>query len=142
GFVPPGLPSFDSTMVKGYTYDPQKARQLLKEAGYGDDKNFPPIKLLTVAIYADFASFIAKELGEIGIKVQVEVVQKSLLLEQTAKSQALFFRGSWIADYPDAENFLSVFYSKNPAPPNYTRYHNPQFDRLYERSLIENNDSL
>jgi peptide/nickel transport system substrate-binding protein len=69
-------------------------------------------------------------------------VQKSLLLEQTAKSEALFFRGSWLGDYPDAEDYLSVFYSKNPAPPNYTRYKNPAFDRLYEQSLRETNDSL
>jgi peptide/nickel transport system substrate-binding protein len=72
----------------------------------------------------------------------VEVIQKSLLLEQTARSEALFFRGSWIADYPDAENFLSVFYGKNPAPPNYTRYSNPQFDQLYEAALSEKNDSV
>jgi len=142
GFVPAGLPSFDSSLVKGYRYNPQKARQLLQEAGYKNGQGLPVIKLLTVAVYADLGSFIAKELEDIGIKIQVEVVQKSLLLEQTAKSQALFFRGSWIADYPDAENYLSVFYSKNPAPPNYTRYSNPRFDVLYERSLIENNDSI
>ena len=47
------------------------------------------------------------------------------------------FRASWIADYPDGENFLSLFYSKNPAPPNYTRYHNDDFDSLYETSLSE-----
>jgi peptide/nickel transport system substrate-binding protein len=76
------------------------------------------------------------------VRVQVEAIQKSLLLEQTSKSQALFFRGSWIADYPDAENYLSVFYSKNPAPPNYTRYHNAAFDALYERALAEKNDSV
>jgi peptide/nickel transport system substrate-binding protein len=64
------------------------------------------------------------------------------LLEQTAKSEALFFRGSWIADYPDAENYLSVFYGKNPAPPNYTRYNNPQFNQLYEAALSEKNDSI
>ena len=80
------------------------------------------------------------ELEDVGIKIQVEAVQKSFLLEQTAKSQALFFRGSWIADYPDAENYLSCFYSKNPAPPNYTRYKNPVFDDLYERALLEEND--
>jgi oligopeptide transport system substrate-binding protein len=142
GFVPAGLPSFDSSLVKGYYYNPQKARQLLQEAGYKNGQSLPVIKLLTVAVYAELGSFIAKELEDIGIKIQVEVVQKSLLLEQTAKSQALFFRGSWIADYPDAENYLSVFYSKNPAPPNYTRYSNPRFDVLYERSLIENNDSI
>ncbi|HTL07919.1 MAG TPA: ABC transporter substrate-binding protein [Chitinophagaceae bacterium] len=142
GFIPAGFPCFDSALVKGYRYDPVRARQLVQEAGFGNGKPFPVVKLLTIPIYADFASFIARELEETGIVVQVEVVQKSLLLEQTAKSQALFFRGSWIADYPDAENYLSVFYSKNPAPPNYTRYHNPAFDKLYEQSLVETNDTL
>jgi oligopeptide transport system substrate-binding protein len=142
GFVPAGLPSFDSTKVRGYHYDPDRARRLLAEAGFPQGKGMPPIKLLTIANYADFSSFIAKELEDIGFKIQVEVVQKGLLLEQTAQSQALFFRGSWIADYPDAENYLSVFYSKNPAPPNYTRYKDFVFDRLYEQSLLENNDSL
>ncbi len=142
GFIPAGFPCFDTTLVKGYHYDPIKARQLVKQAGLGDFNTFPVIKLLTIPIYADFASFIAKELETAGIKIQVEVVQKSLLLEQTAKSQALFFRGSWIADYPDAENYLSVFYSHNPAPPNYTRYANPQFDALYEKALITINDTL
>lgn len=140
GFVPAGLPSFDSVLVKGYDYNPEKARQLLKEAGFGNGKNLPEIKLLTVPIYATIGTFLANELKQSGINVQVEAIQKSLLLEQTSKSQALFFRGSWIADYPDAENYLSVFYSKNPAPPNYTRYANPAFDRLYEQSLTETND--
>jgi len=142
GFVPAGFPSFDSSQVKGYHYDPQKALQLLKEAGYPNGVGLPPLKLLTVPLYGDIASYIANELLQIGIKINVEVVQKSLLLEQTAKSEALFFRGSWIADYPDAENFLSVFYGKNPAPPNYTRYNNPKFDKLYEAALSEKNDSI
>lgn len=142
GFVPEGLPSFDSSVVKGYHYDPAKSRALLKEAGFADGNNLPVIKLLTIATYADMADFVAKQLGEAGIPVQVETVQKSLLLDMTANSKALFFRGSWIADYPDAENYLSVFYSKNPAPPNYTRYNNPQFDALFERALTELNDSV
>lgn len=142
GFVPAGLPSFDSSVVKGYPYNPAKARQLLAQAGFPDGQGLPVIRLLTIPIYADFASFVARELEEVGIRIQVEVVQKALLLEQTAKSQALFFRGSWIADYPEAENYLSVFYSRNPAPPNYTRYKNPTFDRLYEESLVTTNDSV
>jgi len=141
GFVPLGMPGFDSMAVKGYHYDPVRARQLLAEAGYPEGKGIPSIHLLTVSEYADFASFIVRQLEDIGLKVQVEVVQKSLLLEQTARSQVLFFRGSWFADYPDAENYLSVFYSRNPAPPNYTRFHDPVFDRLYEQALLENNDS-
>ena len=141
GFVPGGLPSHNAEMVKGYSFDPAKAKKLLAEAGFPEGKNLPPIKLLTIAVYADVGSFVARQLEEAGITVQVEVVQKSLLLEQTAKSQALFYRGSWIADYPDAENYMAMFYSKNPAPPNYTRYKNPVFDALYEQSLQENNDS-
>ena len=142
GFIPAGFPCFDSTVVKGYHYDPALARDLLKEAGYPDGRGMPVIRLLTVAPYADFASFIARQLQDVGIPIQVEVVQKGLLLEEMATSRAPFYLGSWIADYPDAENYLSVFYSGNPAPPNYTRYNNPAFDHLYEQALLENNDSL
>lgn len=141
GFVPSGLPSFDSSQVRGYRYDPEKARTLLRESGF----NRPaaePVRLLTIATYADMADYIAQQLGELGLKIQVEVVPKALLLEMTSGSKALFFRGSWIADYPDAENYLSVFYSKNPAPPNYTRYRNPAFDAVFEKALAETNDSL
>lgn len=141
GFVPIGIPSFDSAAVKGYHYDQLKALSLLKEAGYPNGDGLPQFKLLTIPQYADLGSYISNQLQQIGISVQVEVIQKSLLLEQTAKSQALFFRGSWIADYPDAENYLSLFYSKYPAPPNYTRFKDPAFDVLYEKALREENDS-
>ncbi|MCW3118303.1 MAG: transporter substrate-binding protein, partial [Chitinophagaceae bacterium] len=142
GFVPAGLPSFDSVSVKGYYFDPAKSRQLLQEAGFPDGRGLPVIKLYTIPVFSDMADFVAKQLEEVGIPVQVEVVQKALLLELTSNARALFFRGSWIADYPDAENYLSVFYSKNPAPPNYTRYNNPQFDALFEKALMEQNDSI
>lgn len=142
GFIPAGLPSFDSVKVKGYEYNPGKAAELLSEAGYPRGEGLPEIRLLTIPIYGDLAAYIARQLQEIGIKVRVEVVQKSLLLEQTATSKAVFFRASWIADYPEAENYLSVFYGKNPAPPNYTRYHNPAFDDLYEKALETQDDSI
>ena len=142
GFVPQGLPSFDKDIVKGFYYDPVKARQLLAEAGFSSEYPSPVVTLVTIPNYAAIGSYLVNELKQSGIDAKVEVVQKSLLIEQTSKSQVAFFRGSWIADYPDAENYLGVFYSKNPAPPNYTRYSNPDYDRLYEQSLAETNDSL
>jgi peptide/nickel transport system substrate-binding protein len=142
GFVPAGLPSFDTAAVKGYHFDPVRSRQLLAEAGFPEGKGLPAIKLYTIPNYADMANFIAQQLGETGIPIQVDVVQKALLLQMTASSKAPFFRGGWIADYPDAENYLSVFYSKNPAPPNYTRYKNPAFDLIFEKALREQNDTI
>ena len=67
-----------------------------------------------------------------------------MLRQFISKSEIPFFRGSWIADYPDAENYLSLFYSKNFCPngPNYIHYHNPSFDRLYQLSQATVNDSL
>ncbi len=139
GFIPKGLPSFNTEIVKGFSYDVAKAKTLLAAVGYKETQD--PIKLTTIPVYANLASYVANELKQVGLNIKVEVVQKSLLLEETSKSQVIFFRGSWIADYPDAENYLSVFYSKNPAPPNYTRFHNEGFDKLYEQALSEVNDS-
>ncbi len=142
GMAPLGLPSRNAEMVKGYYYNPDTARLLLRQAGINNGPDIQGITLLTIPIYADIASFVAKQVQDVGLKIQVEVIQKSLLLQQTAKGQAMFFRGSWIADYPDAENYMAMFYSKNPAPPNYTRYKNPAFDDLYEKAMRETNDSL
>ncbi len=141
GFVPAGLPSLNTENVKGYGYNPKKALDLLNKAGYFTSMHKPVVTLTSIPMYAEIASFVAKELENIGMNVKVDIVQKSLLLEQTAKGTTSFFRGSWIADYPDAENYMAVFYSKNPAPPNYTRYKNEAFDKLYEQALQETIDS-
>jgi peptide/nickel transport system substrate-binding protein len=140
GFVPLGMPGFDSTVVKGYTYNPAKAARLLAEAGFPDGKNMPLITLSTSTTYKDLIEFVQGELSAIGIKVKVDVSPNASLRELMAKNEVNFFRGSWIADYPDAENYLSVFYSKNKVPfgPNYTGYFNKEFDRLFEQSYYEN----
>ena len=142
GFIPQGMPSFDSSEVAGYHYDPARSRQLLADAGFPGGAGLPVISLYTIPIYGEIANYIARQLEEVGIRVKIDIVLRSVLFDLTSNSKALFFRGSWIADYADAINYLAVFYSKNPAPPNYTRYKNQEFDKLYEQSLTEPNDSL
>jgi len=140
GFVPAGMPGFDSVQVKGYSYQPEKAAALLAEAGYPDGKGMPQITLSASTTSKDLIEFIQGELYAIGIKVKVDVNPSASLRDLMSKNEVTFFRGSWIADYPDAENYLSVFYSKNRVPfgPNYTGYFNDDFDRLFEQSYYEN----
>jgi oligopeptide transport system substrate-binding protein len=64
-----------------------------------------------------------------------------MLREKISQSTAGLFWATWIADYADAESYLSMFYSKNTAPPNYTRFANAAFDKLYEASLQEQNEA-
>jgi len=141
GFVPKGLPSFDADKVKGYEYNPTKARALLKEAGYEGGKGLPEIKLETTSAYKDLCTFIQSELGDIGIKISLETHPGSFLREKITKGEAPFFRASWIGDYPDAETYLTVLYGGNPAPPNYTQFNNAEYDKLYEAALLENDDA-
>ena len=144
GFIPPGLPSFDSVEVKGYNYNPEKAKQLLKEAGFENGVGLPQIVLSTTPQYLDLCEYILGQLNDLNMDIKIEVNQGAALREMVSKQAISFFRASWIADYPDGENYLSLFYSKNKAPngPNYTHYDNPAFDALYEKSLGEANDSL
>lgn len=144
GFIPYGLPGYDSTAQFGYDYNVEKAKQLLSEAGYPGGKGLPTLKLATTSTYLDLCKYIQQQLGILGLDVKVEVNPPAALREQIAQSKSSWFRGSWIADYPDAENYLSLFYSPNHCPvgPNYTHFTSAKFDRLYERAKAEVDDSI
>ena len=142
GFIPLGLQSGDTTMA-GYEYNPQKAQQLLAEAGYPNGKNLPTLTLATTSTYLDLCKYIQQQLGLIGININIDVNPPGALREHIAQSKTNWFRGSWIADYPDAENYLSLFYSPNfcPKGPNYTHFKNQEYDKLYLQAKAETNDS-
>jgi len=142
GFIPLGMPGFDAREVNGYAYNPERSRELLKEAGYPNGNNLPEIVLHTTVGYRSLIEYVQGQLDRVGIKTSVEITQGASLRELVAKNGVNFFYGTWIADYPDAENYLSVFYSKNKIPygPNYTGFNNKQFDALFERAYHEVND--
>lgn len=137
GFAPRGLPTFDEKTVVGYHFDPVRAARLLAEAGLPNGKNLPPIELLCNAEYLDLCTFVVRQWQDLGIRARVEVVESATLRERMRGGTAPFFRASWIADYPDAESFLTCFFGKNAAPPNYTQFKNEVFDQLYEAALGE-----
>lgn len=144
GFIPTGLPSFDPKIVKGFTYNPDKARELLLEAGYPGGKNLPEIMLYSTETYLDLFEFIQSQLADCNIKIKIMVEKAPVLTQAIANNEIPFYRKSWIGDYPDEENFMSLFYSKNFSPKgfNYTHYNNPVFDKMYEQARNCLNDSL
>jgi ABC-type transport system substrate-binding protein len=138
GIIPKGLEAFDATKIPGYNYDPEKALERLAEAGFPKGAGLPEIVLQTNASYLDLCEYIQAELGKIGIRLRVEVSPPASLRQAVATSKAAFFRASWIGDYPDAENYLSLFYGPNKAPngPNYTQFQNDQFDAWYQQATL------
>lgn len=150
GIIPVGLPGSletenlrnsesenhgDSTSI-GYPYNPKKAERLLKD----NDLLGYELKLYTTQDYIDIAKFVQSALTEIGLNCKVEEMMPAALREKRANGNLPFFRSSWVADYPDAENYLSLFTTNNftPQGPNYTHYSNAKFDELYQKSLTCN----
>jgi peptide/nickel transport system substrate-binding protein len=135
GIIPKGLPGYDE--IDGYTYQPEKAKQLIEQykTETGDAK--PKITIGTNSQYLDLCEYVQRELEKLGIDVTIDVMPPSTLRQMKSSGELDIFRASWIADYPDAENYLSLFYSPNFAPngPNYMHFKNETFDSLYVKSL-------
>jgi peptide/nickel transport system substrate-binding protein len=137
GFIPKGLPSFNNQ--QGYSYQPEKAAALVSKYINETGIENPEITITTNGNYLDLCEFIQRELQNIGLQTKVDVIPPSTLRQGKASGKLPVFRASWIADYPDAENYVSLFYSKNFTPngPNYTHFKNKEFDALYEESIKE-----
>ncbi len=143
GFVPKGLPSYDEEKIKGYTFQPEKAMTLLQEAGFDKQHPLPEINISTTSQYLDICEYLQHQLGEVGIPINIEVNPAATNNELIAFNKVAFFRKSWVADYPDGENYLALFYSANFSPegPNYTHYKNEDYDALFEQALKHKSDT-
>ena len=135
GFIPKGLPGYDH--IKGYEFDGTLSRKLIAQYIKETGDTSPEITIGTNSQYLDICEYIQRELQKAGLKVNVDVMPPSTLRQMKSSGELDAFRASWIADYPDAENYLSLFYSKNFTPngPNYTHFKSATFDSLYEHSL-------
>lgn len=137
GMIPSGLPGHRDSI--GYDYDLRHAQRLVRDhrlEGY-------VVNLSTTAEYADIGKFVQSQVEQTGLKCKMEVMPPATLKNMRASGSLQFFRASWVADYPDAENYLSLFTTSNFAPggPNYSHYSNPRYDELYDRAMACTDDN-
>lgn len=135
GFIPKGLAGKSMQIVN--QYQPEVARTLVDEF-VQSTKIQPTIRLATDINYLDICEYLQRELQKIGIIIIIDLMPTATLRQAKSSGKLEAFRASWIADYPDAENYLSLFYSANfsPGGPNYTHHKQAEFDRLYKKALL------
>ncbi len=144
GIVPYGMPAYHPEKITGYDYNPDLALEYLARAGYPNGEGLPEIELATTSDYLDLCEFIQHDLSKLGIRIKINVLNGPTFRSFVAEGKTGFFRASWIADYPDPENYFSLFYSGNfsPAGPNYTHFSDTLYDSLYNRLFAGISDSL
>ncbi len=146
GPIPPRLDGHPEDHEAPVSYrgpDIDRAKELLAQAGYpgGKDKNG---NQLVLDYYTSRGGNNAQQVqaeqrmfDAIGVKLNARMVDFSELIEAINKKKAQMFGFAWGSDYPDAENNLALFYSKNKAPgANHYNYDRPEYDALYERIRV------
>jgi oligopeptide transport system substrate-binding protein len=143
GIIPAGIPGFNNSKSM-YDYDPVRAGELLAEAGFPGGRGLPPVTLTSTSDYLDICKYIQFQVAEEGIQLNIEISPPAAVKEMKAQAKLPFFRASWIADYPDAESYLSLFLTENfcPQGPNYTHYSNKAYDALYKKAMAAMDDSI
>tara|TARA_B100000315_G_scaffold22980_1_gene19899 strand:+ start:480 stop:2198 length:1719 start_codon:yes stop_codon:yes gene_type:complete len=141
GILPPGFPGFNRDL-RGYSFDPVRAKQLLAESRYGDDlENLPPITITTPGSFGGSVSLdmeVVLQMWEknLGVHAEFQQTEFATFLKDLHKRRFQMFDIGWIADYPDPENFLDIlFYSKSSN--NHTNYENPEVDSLLVQARTE-----
>lgn len=150
GIVPPSFRDYNTEAVKGYQFNPDRARDYLAKGGYPDGAGFPVLTLQLNyggAVNVQVAEVIQKMLEEtLNISIELTLVPRSQHFERVETGKALFWRDGWSADYADPENFLNLLYGQlvpddinKKSYINSIRYKNEKFDRIFELALRETN---
>lgn len=138
GVVPIGVPGHDPTL-RGLPFDPQKAKQLLAQAGFPGGKGLPPLTLTFREQWPDLsktAQVVQQQLAAVGITIQLNEMEWGAFLKATDNKEVDFLHMRWSADYLDPQNFLSVLLHSK-APENRVAYSNPDYDALLEQADAE-----
>jgi oligopeptide transport system substrate-binding protein len=139
GILPPGMPGYNPE-VHGFSYDPDKAKQLLAQAGYAGGKDFAPVMLASSRKSREESQLIQRNLVAIGIQLESQQFEDWTTYERALRrGQVQLFTYTWYGDYPDPDNFLYLlFHSQSQS--NYFRYHNPTVDKLLDEARRETDD--
>ncbi len=145
GFVPV-MPNYHNETVVGHKYEVEEARALLAAAGYPNGKGFPKLDFYVNSIEGSsnhkMCQGIAQQLKEnLNIDLNIKLCSYEQRNKAIANGTAKIWRSGWIADYPDAESFLSLFYSKNikqdGGEVNAFKFVDSNYDQLFEIAMKE-----
>ena len=140
--IPPGVAGHDENFKNPWSSDDlEKAKQLLAEAGFPggiDPATKKPLRLTfdqsgDTTSHRQIAELTQKEFKALGIELECIFNFKPRFFDRLRRNRMQLFRLSWTGDYPDAENFLQLFYSGNAGSCNRANFSMEAFDRLYEK---------
>lgn len=138
GPIPPGLDGYEPGITSPYRGpNIEKAKELLAKAGYPEGKGFPTLQyeISNSSNTVEQSEMFTRQLKKIGIKLSVNTNSFPELSDKLKRKKAQMFGLAWGADYPDAENFLQLFYGPNEAPgSNNFNYKKPEYDALFNQA--------
>jgi ABC-type transport system substrate-binding protein len=141
GVFPPGMYVYNE-QLSGYRYDPDKARALMKEAGYGSglDSTYP-LDIRESPVARKRAEFICSALADIGIQLSINAMTWKDFLERGYRGESILCMKSWVSDNGDPDNFLyPLFHSTSfGRAGNSSWYANPDVDAAIEAARSERN---
>jgi len=135
--VPPGLSGYQKDYINPYnTYDLVKAKQLLAAAGFPEGKGLPTIILDVNATtsYRQKGEFFQKCMERIGVTIKVVPNIFPELIKKINQKKTMMHALSWSSDYPDAENFLQLFYKSDQNVGVGANFNNAAYNTLYEQA--------